>query len=72
MWVRRDAAVCTTYYCSCVACAAGRIMLFPDNSLVLVKWRHRVDLHPEYVLLDVVRQRLDLISRMRLRRHRKY
>jgi hypothetical protein len=66
MW--SDAAI---YICSCVACAAGGIVLFPDGTLVFVKWRHRVNLHAEDVFLDVVRQRLDLICRMCLRRHRK-
>lgn len=56
---------------SCVACAAGGIVLFPDGAVVFVKWRYRVDLHAEDVFLDVVRQRLDLICRMCGRRHRK-
>jgi len=46
-------------------------MLLPDDSLVLIEWRHRVNLHAEDVLLDVMWQRLDLIRRMRVRRHRK-
>jgi hypothetical protein len=59
------------YICSCVACAAAGIALFPDGSLVFVKWRYRVDFHAEDVFLDVVRQHLDLICRMCLRRDRK-
>jgi hypothetical protein len=59
------------YMCSCMACAAGGIVFFTDETLVFVEWRHRVDLHAEDELLDVVRQRLDLIRRMCVRRYRK-
>lgn len=35
---------------------------------MLIQWLHVLDLHPEDILLDVSRERLDLVRRVRVRR----
>ena len=46
-----------------------RVVLLPDRALVLVQRRERLDLHAEHVFFDVVRERLDLVRGVDVRRH---
>lgn len=54
---------------SCVTSSARSVGLLPDSSFVFVQWRQLADVHTEDMLLDVVRERLDLVGRMDVRRN---
>ena len=53
-----------------MATRSGRIVLLADARLVLVQRREGVDLHAEDVLFDVVRESLELVRRVDVRRDR--
>lgn len=50
--------------------AARRIVLLTNGTIERVQRRQRIDLHAEDVLLDVVRECLDLVCSMGICRHR--
>ena len=52
-----------------VSCAHGCEVLLANRALVLVQWRDGLDLHAEDVLFDVMRERLELVRGVYVRRH---